>query len=392
LPKWKIAGFIIERGVLLGFFALYVQAIRPEVISQHPSAATWAVALLGFALLFPVLTRLPESWPAKVHWTIRTAGWLGMTMLLALLRYPDGGGFSLSRSDIIIVVLANLALFGSLLWWLTRRNLLLRLGVLGILIAVRLSNMPHPLEGWVSDVWQWSPAPWIYKLYYLQYLFIFIPGTIVGELLQDAMRPATTGEPLSKPAQPWSRLRLTGIVFLMAALVATAVIGLKARWLVGTTLTVVLLCLLGSWLMRRPGQAMEHLVHRLFNWAIYWLVLGLCFEPYEGGIKKDRATMSYYFVTSGLAICVLILFIVLVDVLNRKRWLQLLIENGQNPMIAYAGINNLILPLLALSGLDPLLSRLTVSPWLGFLRGAFITLLLALTVSLFTRLKVFWRT
>lgn len=178
----------------------------------------------------------------------------------------------------------------------------------------------------------------------------------------------------------------------MASLVVAAVIGLKARWLVGTSLTVVLLCALGWWLMLRPAQAMERLVHRLFNWAIYWLILGLFFEPYEGGIKKDRATMSYYFITSGLAICVLILFILLVDVLSRKRWVQLLIDNGQNPMIAYAGINNLILPLLALSGLDTLLSRLTVSPWLGFVRGAIITLLLALSVSLFTKLKVFWRT
>ena len=33
-------------------------------------------------------------------------------------------------------------------------------------------------------------------------------------------------------------------------------------------------------------------------------MLGLVFESYEGGIKKDHPTLSYYFITSGLAICV----------------------------------------------------------------------------------------
>ena len=61
-------------------------------------------------------------------------------------------------------------------------------------------------------------------------------------------------------------------------------------------------------------------------------------------------------------------------------------------MIAYAGINNLVLPLLALTGADKLLSGLEVTPWLGFVRGATITLLLALSVSVFTKVKVFWRT
>ena len=135
-PKSKVALFIAGRGLLLAFFALYVQAIRPYVISEHPSIATWLIALLGFALLFPVLARLPDwsadipvgtrrhrhraernigaPWAAAWRWGIRGGGWVGVLALLALLRYPDGSGFSLNRSDIIIVVLANMAVFGSL--------------------------------------------------------------------------------------------------------------------------------------------------------------------------------------------------------------------------------------------------------------------------------------
>ena len=113
VAKLKVGLFIFERGILLGFFALYVQAIRPYVISDHPSVRTWLVALLGFGLLFPVLMRLPAAWPAAWRWGIRAAGWASAVALLALLRYPGGKGFSLERSDIIIVVLANMAVFGS---------------------------------------------------------------------------------------------------------------------------------------------------------------------------------------------------------------------------------------------------------------------------------------
>jgi hypothetical protein len=179
---------------------------------------------------------------------------------------------------------------------------------------------------------------------------------------------------------------------VMFCLPVLLVVGLQARWLVGTTLIAFGLCALGWWLMSNPAAEIERLFHRLFNWSIYWLVLGLFFEPYEGGIKKDKATMSYYFVTAGCAICVLIGFTILIEIFRRGRWMQLLVANGQNPMIAYTGINNLVIPLLALTQIDRLLSGLNSSPWLGFLRGAIITLLLALSVSLFTKRKVFWRT
>ena len=391
--KIKAGWFILERGILLGFFALYVQAIRPYVISDHPSVQTWLVALLGFGLLFPVLMRLPEAWSAAWRWGVRAAGWTGAVVLLAFLRYPEGKGFSLERSDIIIVVLANMAVFGSLVWWLTRTNLRLRLGVLGVLVAIRLSNMPHPIEGWVSDIWRWSPLPWMYRLYYLQYLFIVLPGTIAGDLLGEWMRrEEEDGVPVPSGLKAWSPLRFLAIGLLMLCLTVVLVAGLNARWLVATTLTTFALCAIGWWLMSQPANATERLFHRLFNWAIYWLVLGLFFEPYEGGIKKDRATMSYYFVTTGCAICVLIGFSILVEVFRRKRWVQLLIENGENPMIAYAGINNLVIPVLGLTTMNQLLSSLASSPWLGFVRGAIVTLLLALSVSFCTKRKIFWRT
>jgi AcrR family transcriptional regulator len=128
-PPWKLFLFVAERGFLLGFFALFVQLIRPYTLNPHPAAATWLAALLGFFIFFPILTRLPEGWSRMRKISIRAAGWLAAIVFCLCAVYPDGSGFKVTRSDIIIVVLTNMAVFGSLLWMATRDNLALRLGV-----------------------------------------------------------------------------------------------------------------------------------------------------------------------------------------------------------------------------------------------------------------------
>jgi predicted acyltransferase len=388
---WRLPAFVLERGFLLCFFALFVQAIRPYTLNNHPTTSTWFLALLGFFIFFPILARLPAGWPLAVKISIRAAGWLAAVLFFVFAKYPDGSGFLLTRSDIIIVVLTNMAVFGSLVWMLTRQNLPARLGVLGIIFAIRLSNLPQATEGWVHDLWQFSPVPWIYQLYYLQYLCIVIPGTIAGDLILQWTRsacPAGNGAPFKS----WSALRYAVIGGLMFLFVLVLLAGLKARWLMGTNLVTFALCYLGWKLLSRPLTDLERLYQKLFQWGVYWLVLGLFFEPYEGGIKKDHPTLSYYFVTSGLAICVFIGFSILIDVFRQKRPVQLLVDNGQNPMIAYAGINNFITPVLALTGAGTLLAHFASTPWRGFWKGAMVTLLMALTVSFLTRMKIFWRT
>jgi hypothetical protein len=277
--------------------------------------------------------------------------------------------------------------FGSFAWLLTRTNILLRIGLLGILTAIRLSNMPLPIEGWVHQIWIWTPIPWMYTLYYLQYLFIVIPGTIAGDMILRWLK-----EPATSDEKHWSSARLFSILILMISFVLILLVGLKIRWLVETTLLTVTLCAFGWWLLRKPLNTTERLYKEMYLWAIFWLVLGLFFEPYEGGIKKDRATMSCYFVTSGLAIYTFIAFSIIVDVFKKKRWLQLLIDNGQNPMIAYASINNFITPVLAILSIDSVLTAMAVTPWLGFLKGLIVTLLMAVVVQFCTKRKIFWRT
>ncbi|HBE19935.1 MAG TPA: DUF5009 domain-containing protein, partial [Cyanobacteria bacterium UBA11367] len=53
---------------------------------------------------------------------------------------------------------------------------------------------------------------------------------------------------------------------------------------------------------------------------------------------------------------------------------------------------NLLWPILNLTGWEASITRYTQTPVMGFIKGVGYTLVIALVVSLFTRLKLFWRT
>lgn len=301
------------------------------------------------------------------------------------MSYPDssklGTSFSLYRSDIIILVLANVVVSDSIIWWLTRINLLVRLGLLVILLGIRLS---HFEPGWIKFLWDNSPLPWLGNLYFQQYLFIIIPGTIAGDLLLSLLKNFSEEKSETIHSNKFILHLIT-----MASFIIVALIGLKARWVVETTIVITLLCLLNIWLFSKPKTEIENLFKQLMNCGVYWLILGLVFEAYEGGIKKDRATVSYYFVTSGLAVCFLIGSMIIINIFKKEKWLKPLIDTGQNPMIAYAGITNLLPPLLGLSHIDRLIKTILYTPWLGVFWGLLKTLLLGYIGSIFTKNKIF---
>lgn len=109
-------------------------------------------------------------------------------------------------------------------------------------------------------------------------------------------------------------------------------------------------------------------------------------------IKKDYATFSYFFVTSGLAFMTLIIFNIICDYFKCVRSTRFLIMSGQNPMIAYVATDLLIYPILNILGITPLLEYFYSSPWLGFLHGIILTSLTVFITMFFTRIKWYWRT
>ncbi|NEO53607.1 MAG: DUF5009 domain-containing protein [Okeania sp. SIO3B5] len=381
--------FILRRGFLLGTFAIVIQHFRPHIINNAEEIPEkWKLALLGFLILFLMFSRLPKFIPKFINELITVVGWFLCVLVLSRLTYPDGSNFSLERSDIILIVLTNMAVFGSIIWLFTKSNWWLRLGLLGILLGLRFSATD---DGWVKDFWFNSPLPWIFRFDYLKYLFIVIPGTIGGDLILKWMRN-NEGSDRDSILEKWPASRFLIIAVLMITIDLVLLIGLQSRLVLETTLISGVLCASGWLLFRQPSNQIENLLNKLYSWGVYWLTLGLAFEPFQGGIKKDSATLSYFFITTGMSIFLLILFTVVRDYFQQKSILKLFIYNGQNPMIAYVVFGNLLLPILKLTGWYEEIAQMTQTTRLGLLKGFIYTLIVALIVSIFSKLKLFWRT
>jgi len=383
IPYWKLSLQAIQRGFLLVVFALFLQHSKPYALSGSPESFHWLIGLLGFVILFLIYFRYPKSVNSKVVLTVKIITGIGAVVLFSQLTYTKGSGFLLSRSDIIILVLANVALFGSIIWLFTKDNLLIRLSILAFLLAFRIT---HNIEGsWTGFIWNLTPVPEIYKFYFLQYLFIVIPGTIAGDLFYKWMKSST------EESSSDNKANYVYLFLLCIGIIILNLFGLYSRQLTLNLIGNIVLLSAGFLMLKNSKSQLLDLYKKLFSWGTFWLLIGLAFESFEGGIKKDQSTLSYYLVTSGLAFMALIAFSIISDHWKKSGYINLIIENGQNPMIAYIAGSNFVMPLLALTGLSTIMNYLLINPWLGFLKGLIFTLLAALVTSFFTKKKIFWR-
>lgn len=374
---------LLKRGLLLAAFAIFIQHTKPYALNSNPESIHWIIAILSFGLLFFSLTRFSNSFSTRSKTLFKISAVSVAIILLSQLTYPNGKGFSLNRSDIIILVLANTAFFGSLIWIITRNNILLRVGILGFLLALRLTQN---IEGsWNFEFWNYSPFPWLYKLYYLQYLFIVIPGTIAGDLILSWLKTTDNEVTLSINKS---------ILFssLMFFLVIMTVVGLFQRFILLTFIIDAIILLIAFLLLNKENDNYSKLLKTFLYWGAYWLFLGLFLEAFEGGIKKDKSTLSYYLITSGLALFTYNFLSILLDKFRLTNKLKLLIANGQNPMIAYIAGSHIVMPVLALTYINIVMQKIFYTPWLGFIKGVIFTTLVALFTAYFTKHKLFWRT
>lgn len=141
-----------------------------------------------------------------------------------------------------------------------------------------------------------------------------------------------------------------------------------------------------------PASPTLHFWQRLSSAGAYLLLLGLCLESYEGGIRKDDVTLSYLFVTCGLAFYALLLLTVVCDHWH-VRWLCAPLEMvGKNPMVAYVSSSMVIIPVLILTQLYPYIDALSSEPLTGFLKGVLLTALCMALTAWFTHKRWFWKT
>lgn len=378
----KTAMTVLKRGALLVFFAIVLRHTNPGFLTAAPWI-NYVSGLLVFGCFFLVFMRFGTANKTKVF-TLRMAGFGVILLLISLHSYFSPLDFNLYRQDIIILVLANMAVFGAFIWAFTRDNLLLRFGVLAFFAAIWLTK--DYTGSYAALVYNFHPlAGWFYRFAFLKYLNIVIPGTVLGDML---IRNRNTVY-----GRDGSSRQMAYLGLICAALLAVNLYGLFTRALLFTFAADVVLVFAGGWLVSTFRTGREAFLKQLFSWGICWLLLGLAFEPLAGGIKKDPSSFSFWFLTSSLAFFAYIALEVLSHFQQASKWWKHLVMTGQNPMVAYVAGSFFILPVLYFLQIGEIFNYLReIHVYLGVVKPVAVTLCVVLLTAYTTRRKWFWRT
>lgn len=382
ISKMRLSVSAIWRSVQLTFFAILIQHYYPYMTGGGMSS--WLLAIFCFALLFPIFMRLPWKMSNWVRLAIQLSAMAIGIIVIHCINYPNGYTFDMHTSNIIILILANMALFASVLYIITINHPKLRIAILMILFGVMLAAT---VEGsWANKFMSYTPVTWFYNPVYLKYLYIVIPGCLAGEIIAKWLaehKNSTVKTATSTIA--WSTLAIT------LAIVAANLYCLYMRYL-GLNIIITLILLACGWFTLRHAKGYGALWYKLFMLGAFMLLLGLAIEPFEGGIKKDPVTFTYLFTTAGLSFMTLIFFSVLCDFFRCNKGTAFIVMTGQNPMLAYVSGSLLILPLLQICGVWDYFTVFNQSPWLGFTQGLILTSITVLITMFFTKIKFLWRT
>lgn len=372
VSRWTVAGSLFRRWLTLTIFAIVLgnayqigSSTRPEIVKGLFSIVLWAV-------MFMSLVRLKDERKCRL---VNNSG-LFLLVVMAVLGV-DYLGLSLSRwsSDIIIMILANIAIFGGLIWMFTKDNLRLRWLILLFIIAIKaLSSYTPQVLAWVPS---FAGIGWFFSWSFLQYLVIAIAGSIAGDMLLNHSR--------SEEKTDIDQYHITaGIIALAAALVQLW--GLFTRhiladFIISAVLGVVFVVL--TWKRRN-----------IMTWLGYFgfafMLIGIIFDPIDGGITKDHCNLSYMLTTTGMTALTGAFVLALELKWNIKG--RGLSGCGQNPMLAYTVTNFLTGPVLAMLGIGAWLDTISLgSPFWGVIRGLVYTLLMVAVTCFFTKKKLFWR-
>jgi len=476
-PLWKIIGHILWRGLLITGFAYYLGNSGPWSMGRNPDEHLfiWFRTILGFICLLLFLARFPTI-PENRLWVknfarglglfglfylMKTLPWakgadlnqsmnylcllgiislffifyetpdlsatvkylakgIGVIGLLAALYYlynANISGFTRQKNDIIILILARVYITASIIWLISRTNLLLRLSILAGIFALRLHsagggitvtpdkiyiysgeipNMPHLYTGKIMLMlgkWvQVAHMDWFYSFGIINISVVAVFGTIIGDILYQWVKSNTKEKQVA--GLGLSTLSISTLLIALPAITAGGLYFLQTRFVLTGLLFTVSLCILISILLKGSKTPMGQLLRTVFNWAVFFLVIGYFLEPHEGGIRKDPSTLSYYFVTLGMATSLLLFFFILVDGLSVRKGLFFLQGFGSNPMLAYIMGGHFIFPLMHITLLMKYIDGSHVldnSILLGTLWSLFLVSLVIGVVYLFTRKKIYMR-
>lgn len=375
-----------KRYFQLTFFAIFFFHLSPWALSNPQDSRSWLLALLAFGLLFFMFMRIPLKMPQWLHSAIKITAFALAFVLMLCIDYAGDKVFDPHFADIIIFIMAHMAGFGTLIYVFTMNNKIARIAILPFLMGILLASDE---EGSINHfIINLTPADWIFHFEYLKYLFIIIPGSIAGDYLLESMRGNSTQLTEVKEEHKLSYvLAIIGLLVIVSNLCC-----LYNRWLTANLFINICLLTIGNLILRKKSSRFIDLWTKLFYAATYLILLGVCFEAFQGGIKKDPTTFSYFFTTGGLAFIALLILNIICDYWKCHRSSSFLVMSGQNPMIAYVATSLFTYPILNLLNITPFMNVFSTNPWLGFLQGVILTTIALLITMFFTKIKWFWRT
>lgn len=376
-----------KRYILLTFFAIFTYHLAPWALTTPEASTSWWLALLAFALLFPMFMRIPLEMPKWAHSAIKVSAFILGGALMYYVDYKGYRAFDPHFADIIILIMGHMAGFGTLIYVFTLYNIKVRVYLLAILMGILLGS---EMEGSINNaIVNYTPAGWLFRFEYLKYLFIIIPGSIAGEYLMASM--INKVKEVSQP-QTNNNLAAIALSLLCFGIILVNLCCLYNRWLIANLIINAVMLSAIYFLVRKCDSSFSDLWRKLFIAGTLFLILGLAFESFQGGIKKDPTTFSYLFTTAGLAFIALIFLSVICDYFKLYKICSFLIMPGQNPMVAYVATGLLTMPLLSLLGMNEYLGFFATSPFLGFMQGVLLTSMAIVITMFFTKIKWFWRT
>ena len=377
-----ISSGLLRRGLLLVFFAITLAYLTPENLSG-PKWLNYATSLLTFFSFFLVFMRFEGG--RFRRYGLQLLGFLVIGLLIYYHSETLGNTFDKSKNNIIILVLANMAVFGSVFWLLTSESFLLRIAVLIAFMGVWFTK---DIEGsWTQVLWDFHPdIRWFYNFSFLKYLCIVLPGSILGDLL--VRNRDITNNLYTDLEQKKARfLALLGLAFIVFHVV-TLYMRLLQFNLIGHAAFGIAFFLF----FKKYNQGQFAFYKSLVSWGFVLASVALFFEPLDGGIKKDPSSFSYWFLTSGLAFIFYIVCDYLTKSFPNNPIILAIVKNGQNPMIAYCVSAFFITPVLGLVHILPVFDTLSgIHPYLGLVKTVIYILLMISITNYATNRRWFWR-
>lgn len=331
VASWRLVLATAFRFISLGLFAFVVKWTTVVPADGPPG---WGRGLLAFALMAMAWGRLPSKVPKWATFAMNAAGVAGLVWYLATWKFSGLSAVNWDAPDVILLVLANVALGGGLAYLLFGRSpgwLLALTGVVMLLFVGSQDGM-QIWFGWLRPATEWSTAPDFYRFELMKYLAILVPGMLAGRLY------------LEEKLEPMDWLYSSGLVFVSLVVVIGAMCALFTR-------SIFVLWAICGVAAVMPLMLPSGRERSLALWGALFLVVGVLLEPVGGGIRKDTATLSYFPVAAGLAFWAL----AGLEALDGKG-LRGLGQVGMNPMLGYIAITTFV----------PAVTRfLPLNTWIG---------------------------